>query len=288
MRGLFLAIAALAVGVLCAPVSSTLLEPHCGTMQRKVSYRISGGMNAPITPWLAYIHSSTRLLCGGTLITNRFVLTAAHCITQGIAVKVRLGEYDETTSMDCVDGVCLPRAEEYNVDMAIKHSKFSLTKQQSDIALLRLDRIVTYRPGRIYPICIILDKSLESRIEELQWFEAFGWGDTNSNRTRGALQTVKLQRIDKRQCRNDLQVELNHKQFCAGSEAGDTCNGDSGGPLTRIVKYEGRNRTVQIGVVSFGSVECIGIGVYTNVISYVDWIANVVQMTKDIIAPVMQ
>ncbi|XP_017120353.1 serine protease grass isoform X1 [Drosophila elegans] len=287
MRGVIVAIAALAIWVFGLSVTAEYLEDYCG-YAGGVTLRVAGGQDAIINsnPWMAFIHSSTELICGGSLITRRFVLTAAHCVNEGMAVKVRLGEYDETTTVDCVNEDCIPETEEFNVDMGIRHGKFSEEGNLHDIALLRLDRAVTYK-RHIKPICIILDTSEKPAFERLEWFVAMGWGETKSNRKKGPLKTVVLQRFNNERCWESFTRLVHENQFCAGSREGDTCNGDSGGPLIRNVTHMGMVRAAQFGVVSYGSRDCTGIGVYTSVMHYADWIATVVRMNTDTAAPRM-
>lgn len=58
---------------------------------------------------------------------------------------MRLGEYDDTATEDCNSKICIPRAEEHDVDMAFRHGKFSEIKNLNDIALLRLAKFVTFK-----------------------------------------------------------------------------------------------------------------------------------------------
>jgi len=73
MWGAIAAITALAIGVLCSLGNGEYLEPRCGLTANTIAFKIIGGRDAIINsnPWMAYIHSSVKLICGGTLITQR-------------------------------------------------------------------------------------------------------------------------------------------------------------------------------------------------------------------------
>lgn len=165
----------------------------------------------------------------------------------------------------------------------------------NDIALLRLKRSVVYKGGvtqpsqpehsftvssssdHIRPICIIVDPWNRPAAQKLKWYIATGWGDTKTNQTRGVLQELILERFHPKRCENFFQNPVHRDQFCAGSAHGDTCSGDSGGPLSRKLSHMNSTRFVQFGVVSYGSLDCSGIGVYTDVVFHTPWIKQMVQ-----------
>lgn len=161
----------------------------------------------------------------------------------------------------------------------------------NDIALLRLSRCVTYK-HHIRPICILLNPRKKSLTDATQEFTAVGWGRTQTQVSSNVLQTATLNRLPMSRC-DELFWNKDNKtdsaaQFCAGSSNGtDACEGDSGGPLYAPFKYAGVNRKTQLGIVSYGSSSCSGLGVYTDVMSYVDWIRNIV-LASDIVVVVPQ
>jgi len=124
----------------------------------------------------------------------------------------------------------------------------------------------------IRPVCIILDEDVTS--DEVYKFSAFGWGATEHNVSSQVLKTVDLYRLPPDQC------YVSPNKICAGSDLGDTCGGDSGGPLGSNTTYRGRDLYVQYGVLSYGSTYCDGKGVYTDVNTYRLWIANTVLETE--------
>jgi len=129
---------------------------------------------------------------------------------------------------------------------------------------------------RVQPICIFLDPALKGSVEKLKTFRALGWGNRNGKLSI-MLQTIYLLHLKRNECKRKLNFNLNSRQICAGTKNGDTCRGDSGGPLsTNILFPSNKSYEVQLGIVSFGDPECRGVGVYTDVTSYVDWISSTI------------
>ncbi|XP_039492769.1 coagulation factor X [Drosophila santomea] len=107
------------------------------------------------TPWLVKIRTdlSSNITCAGTLINERFVLTAASCIDGASELIVRLGEID-----GALNKTSKFHYEEIGVARAIIHRLYSSESYQHNIALLRLKTSVVYKMN-IMPICI--DVNLE-------------------------------------------------------------------------------------------------------------------------------
>ncbi|XP_022664056.1 plasminogen-like isoform X1 [Varroa destructor] len=250
-------------------------EALCGRTYMRDA-KVVGGVSAKFghQPWQAAIVKrsflSQKISCGGALINDKWVLTAAHCVdrTPASNLRVRLGEHNirDTTER-------YPH-EEYTVRRKIVNEGFDRRNFVNDIALLELAQPVIYRE-HIIPIC--LPEKGANFTGELA--TVAGWGRVKYGQSYmpSSLQKVDVQVIDNEVCRSWFKEKGRREQIfntmlCAGYKDGgrDSCQGDSGGPL--VLKKNGRAQL--IGLVSWG-VQCALPnlpGVYTRVSEYVDWV----------------
>ncbi|XP_055609360.1 CLIP domain-containing serine protease B4-like [Uranotaenia lowii] len=272
------------------PSEPTNVLPRPFDCGRDLSDRIFGGQPTAVDefPWTALLHyrkpqNRYGHHCGGTLINNRYVLTAAHCIKAVPAtwkvIGVRLGEYNLTNdAQDCYKDVCSDPPVDFGVDKIIIHEQYDpkSAAQWNDIALIRLDRNVE-TSDFISPICLPLEDRIKSlnQVGTKQW--AAGWGRTENNEPSDVKLKVQLEVSDWDRCSNlykRARAVLRKTQLCAGGKKDeDTCSGDSGGPLMRQIGAT----YYQFGIVSFGPKKCgtpDAPGVYTDVSQFVDWIES--------------
>ncbi|XP_008553594.2 uncharacterized protein LOC103575539 [Microplitis demolitor] len=268
---------------------SSLLPSVCG---RDLSVRIVGGERAFLDefPWMVLLEyqkpNGRTTACGGVLISNRYVLTAAHCIKGKDLPKtwsllgVRLGEHNTATDPDCImevdnTEICAPPVVTVEVEEQIAHEDYkpSARDQQNDIALLRLSSPVEFT-DYIKPICLPNNGNLPQRL----WVA--GWGKTESRSESDVKLKLVIPIADRQDCLTrygNSAVSLSNSQICAGGQRGkDSCRGDSGGPLMSVERApDGSGKWTAVGVVSFGPSPC-GMqgwpGIYTKVSDYTEWI----------------
>uniref|UniRef100_A0A8D2IPE7 Peptidase S1 domain-containing protein n=1 Tax=Varanus komodoensis TaxID=61221 RepID=A0A8D2IPE7_VARKO len=239
--------------------------------------RIIGGHDAQPGAWpwqvslqvyhfgVGYYH-----VCGGSLITNNSVLTAAHCIkkwTDPAVWRVVIGLHH------------LFHHQYYTVKSQIrailKHSDFKKESYENDVAMFILTDYVSFNKY-IQPICLIDTPHL---ITDKTTCYISGWG-SKEERGRGTyiLQEAQVNIIPLFTCnRFDWYAgAIGWNMICAGSETGDvdSCQGDSGGPLT--CRFPNDTKYYLIGITSFG----IGCGrpklpgVYVRMSFYRSWIES--------------
>ncbi|XP_018568842.1 serine protease 7-like [Anoplophora glabripennis] len=261
----------------------------CGFQEKE---KIFGGVNTDFNefPWMALLEyknasNSKKFSCGGAIISKRYIITAAHCITGDISkkvgqlVNVRLGEWDLRQEVDCVTtagfNICNKPPENFGIEQTLVHPDYDIRSadRYGDIALIRVNREIKYSDF-IRPICLPLPNEASTVGEELY---VAGWGKTEFVNLNPVKLKLGVPIAERSHCVKNFKsagVNLDETQICAGGQKGkDSCTGDSGGPLMRTAKNDTAQWYME-GIVSFGA-NC-GTegwpGVYTKVSKYVDWI----------------
>ncbi|KAF2980363.1 hypothetical protein EK904_008302, partial [Melospiza melodia maxima] len=237
-------------------------ENHCDCGMQAPLSRIVGGMNSVEGewPWQASLQVRGRHICGGTLIADRWVVSAAHCFQDERLASpsiwtVYLGKYLQNATGHT--------EVSFKVIHLFLHPYYEEDSHDYDVALLQLDHPVIISP-LIQPICL----PAPSHIFEpglVCWIT--GWGALKEGgHTSNVLQKVDVQLIQQSICSEAYHYMITPRMLCAGYYQGkkDACQGDSGGPLAC---KEPSGRWFLAGLVSWGMgcARANHYGVYTRI-----------------------
>ncbi|XP_058831524.1 chymotrypsin-2-like isoform X2 [Topomyia yanbarensis] len=218
------------------------------------SNRVVGGHEAApgSAPYQVSLQGIFGHSCGGAIIGDVWVLTAAHCVVSARLSQMRI--LVGTNSLR-VGG------QKYKAAKFIVHSRYNIPKFHNDIALVKLATTLQYSDN-IKAIPYSKKDLMENAVVTLT-----GWGRTSTNgQIPTKLQTIDLRYVDYQECRRQHGNAVGIGHVCTFTQAGEgSCNGDSGGPLT----YQGE----LVGIVNFGIPCAKGYpDAYARVAYYHDWI----------------
>ncbi|KAF0304372.1 Trypsin-1 [Amphibalanus amphitrite] len=228
----------------CAP---TVADVPCGQRQVLAArFKVVGGREAypGQYPWAASVQMNGRHVCGASIVSSRYVVTASHCLhgRPQPSLSVVVGEH--TLSKQESSEQRLP------VVRTFPHEKYRYPSFKNDIAVLELG-------GEVIGLCSEWKRGKQADV----------------------LQRVHVPLVAPATCSGwfseaGRRVHIGRGQICAGFKAGgkDGCQGDSGGPL---VTDEGGHHTL-VGVVSAG-IGCARPnlpGIYTDVHLFTEWIVS--------------
>ncbi|KAM8978101.1 transmembrane protease serine 6 [Sarcophilus harrisii] len=244
-------------------------EQHCDCGLQAPATRIVGGATSVEGewPWQASLQVRGRHICGGTLVADQWVVTAAHCFQEDSMASpsvwtVFLGKIHQSARW--------PGGVSFKVKHLLLHPYYEEDSHNYDVALLKLDHPVV-RSTLITPICLpapshFFQPGLHCWIT--------GWGALQEGGpSSNTLQKVDVELIQQDLCNEAYRYQITPQMLCAGYRRGkkDACQGDSGGPL---VCKESSGRWFLAGLVSWG----LGcgrpnyFGVYTRITRVMGWI----------------
>lgn len=200
-----------------------------------------------------------RILCGGTLLDKRWVLTAGHC-TMGVThFDVYLGTKSVDDSIE--NGKVVLRSNKF-----IVHEHFNPVTAANDIALVKLPEDVQFTQ-RIKPA--ILPRHMRAEQFVGSKVVATGWGAAGETRNSDPMQYTELKVISNSECSDEFDVVTDGVLCAKGLMDETVCSGDSGGPLVL------KNTQLVVGITSFGPADGCETNIpggFTRVTYYLDWI----------------
>ncbi|UJR30399.1 hypothetical protein I4U23_017934 [Adineta vaga] len=247
----------------------------CGCSFNQVSIsRIVNGEQADLAAWgwTVSLLISDGLLCGGSIISDSWIITAAHCVYNflGASITVYAGSNARWLG-----------TQVKMVSETIIHPNFNSLTFANDISLLKLSSPLNMSDNQISTICMpFINQSI---LESDEWPRSnedvvtVGWGRLSSGGIAPEnLQQVTLNTIDYRAATCSILLANKTVQFCAGVQGGskDACQGDSGGPL--MLYFAPTNQWILAGITSSGRGCALAnySGIYTRVAAYKDWIES--------------
>nr|XP_025859276.1 transmembrane protease serine 11A [Vulpes vulpes] len=216
-------------------------------------------------PWQASLQRNNIHQCGATLISNTWLLTAAHCFMNSANPHQWTVSFGTTIN---------PPLMKRSIRRIIVHERYHSPAREYDIAVVQFSPRVTFTDN-IRRVCLP-EASASFQPNSTVYITGFGalfYGGKSQNN----LQEAKLKIISDEVCKQPHVYghDIKSGMFCAGYLEGiyDACRGDSGGPL--VVK-DLKNTWYIIGIVSWGD-NCgqkNKPGVYTKVVYYRNWITS--------------
>jgi len=231
-------------------------EAKCGKPEVAMSRVIAGQTAARGSwPWQVLVLMNGRAGCGGTLVSSRWVVTAAHCVAGSripSTYTVRVGEHNRNSNEGSEDNI--------PVERVVKHGSYSAQTMNNDIAMFKLARPVQF--GKyVQPACLPNGPAKGNCY-------ITGWGKTrHPGSMTSILQQGKLNVVNDRICeqhnrRGGIPIAVTSAMVCAGSGGAKRtsgCHGDSGGPFV----CENGGVWSLHGAVSYGSNTCTSSKSYT-------------------------
>ncbi|MGB0384698.1 MAG: M36 family metallopeptidase [Ardenticatenaceae bacterium] len=209
-------------------------------------------------PWMVSLHRYGGHYCGGALISDEWILTAAHCSGGSPSqYTIVIGRHDLTSD----------QGEEIEIDQILIHPEYGSNTLDNDIALMHLVHAPT-----VPTASIPLVQAANDAPDVLS--TVIGWGAlSEGGGSPDVLHQVSVPIVSQATCEASYPGEITENMICAGLAEGgmDSCQGDSGGPL--MVPNASGSGWEQAGIVSWGE-GCARpnkYGVYTRVSQYIEW-----------------
>ncbi|XP_071427269.1 coagulation factor X-like [Pithys albifrons albifrons] len=232
-----------------------------------VQTRIVGGDECHLgeCPWQAVLlNEEGEEFCGGTILNENFILTAAHCMNQSKEIKVVVGEVDREKKEQS--------ESMHTVDKIVVHPKYVAKTYDNDIALIKLREPITFSEY-IIPACLPRPDFANEVLMNQRSGVVSGFGrEFEGGRLPKKLKVLEVPYVDRNTCNQSSNFVITENMFCAGydTEQKDACQGDSGGP--HVTRY--KDTYFVTGIVSWGEgcAEKGKYGVYTKLSRFLRWV----------------
>jgi len=270
---------ALAIGAAaaqqCGVSAIRPISSRDSTLTGKTGGRIVGGREAIPHSWpwqVALVRPGgdhfNGQFCGGSIISNNYILTAAHCVGgSASSINVLVGAHDLTSSSES-------NAKVHTVSRVIVHPSYA--GGDNDFALLQLTQPVTYS-AHVSPVCLPGPNDQPAGLKSY----VTGWGSTAQRPGREqrnfptSLRQVDQLIVDQEECKRIYAARgypITAAEICGRAPGKDSCQGDSGGPF--VAQSSAGAPFKLVGVVSWG-LGCADAkypGVYSRTVSVLPWI----------------
>ncbi|EAT39414.1 AAEL008782-PA [Aedes aegypti] len=205
--------------------------------------------------------------CGGSILTNYWMLCAAHCVneyTTPILQSIQVGRTEITRPAD---------SSVYDIDRVIIHPAYDPSNSYiNDIAVFKLKRPLEFsdavQPVQLPSPCFEVPESNPE-------VSLLGWGVTDAGVVATILQKVDYYAVPNEECDRIHSNTIHSSHICAAYPGGGKgqCSGDSGGPLI--------HNGVQVGIVSWSIKPCT-IAPYPGVLTKVSHFIDFIQQNTDV------
>ncbi|KAM9036975.1 mannan-binding lectin serine protease 1 isoform X2 [Sarcophilus harrisii] len=237
------------------------------------------------SPWIAMLLTDGRPFCGGALLGNRWIVTAAHCLHQPLEfesapltsadhlpladIRVILGKH-MTQKKDATE-------QQFRAKSVTFHPSYKAATLENDLALIELLEEPVLN-DYVMPICLPEEPPQEGTMVLVS-----GWGKQPLNRLPEFLMEIEVPIVSREVCQkaySNIHRRVTGDMVCAGEREGgkDACSGDSGGPM--VTRDKERSRWYLVGTVSWGDGcgKSNRYGVYSSVHENRAWIQEVTRV----------